>query len=53
MDRQETLERAVAVLVRLVRTEYGDRALSDIGFLWGGATDADCQALDELEAGAN
>jgi hypothetical protein len=46
------LERAVRVLVRLVRDEWGDeRALSEIGFLWGDATDADRQALDELEEG--
>jgi len=53
MDRVTVLERAVRVLIRLVRREYGDdRRLSEIALIWGGADPQDRQALDELEVGA-
>ena len=48
---EAALLRSVWVLVRLVREEYGDRRpLSEIGFLWGRASDADRKSLDEVEA---
>lgn len=50
-EEKAVLERAVAVLIRLVRKEYGDRRLSEIALIWGDATELERQALDSVEGG--